>query len=155
MEFGLIFNLLILSHYLISEFNEVEKSAFGNEAVDFLIVLSKNFYVYFSIIYKILDVKICNKNKYPELKSFFDKFKQEFETKIQIIRNEVIIHKEKNNFRETIGSLFDTDFGGLHLKLFTNKKDKKSKDDFFELKPLVDAKTLEDYLNEFKKIVEK
>jgi len=142
-----------LSHFLLSNFNYVEKSAYSNMATDYLILLCKNFYIYFSIIYKIIE-KLNTSMDNLGVNNFFTRFNSEFKTKIQIVRNQIIIHKEKPDFRDTWGSGFDTDFGGLHLTLFTNKKDKHSGDGFFELKPFVDAKVMEDYLYEFKNIIE-
>jgi len=142
-----------LSHFLLSNFDYVEKSPFHSMATDYLILLCKIFYIYFSIIYKIIE-KFNNTKSNSEIKIFFKKFESEFEMKVQIIRNQVIIHKEKPDYRDTWGSGFDTDFGGLHLTLFTNKKDKHSRGGFFELKPLVDAKIMEDYLYELKGIIE-
>jgi len=108
-------------------------------------VLTKNFYVHFSIIYKLLE-KICKKNKF--FVGFFNEFEKNIGKNIQILRNEVILHQEKPNFRKTYGSSFDTSCGGLYINLYTN-------DGRFELKPFIDSKIIEDELLKLKKIIEK
>lgn len=108
-------------------------------------VLTKDFYVHFSVIYKLLE-KICKKNKIFD--NFFNSFKKNIGENIQILRNEVILHQEKPNFRKTYGSSFDTSHGGLYINLYTKNGD-------FELKPFIDSKIIEDELLKLKKLIEK
>lgn len=110
-------------------------------------VIIKDFYIHFSIVYKLLE-KVCKNSKNIILKNYFKEFDKKFGKNAQILRNEVIIHKEKNNFRKIHLSTFDTSCGGLFLKLITKKGN-------FELKPFIDAKIIEDQLLNFKKLIEK
>jgi len=136
-----------LSNYLLSNFNNVENSYYKKDAVDYLVVLSKNFYIYFSIIYKLIE-KIKKEAKNKDIDSFFVNFKLSLGKKIQIVRNEVIIHKEYKNYRDSIFSSFDTGNSGLHLFLKTKNGD-------FELSPFDDLEELNLCLDKLKKIVEK
>lgn len=140
-------NLNLLSHYLISHFEEIERDGFyGDNICNFLKTLAKDFYVHFSIIYKLLE-KIKNETQDKNIGELFKDFKLEFKHKIQISRNLAIVHKEKQDFLDTQNSLFDTSCGGLFLKLYT-------KNGIFEIKPFIDAKRIENYLLKLKKIIE-
>ncbi len=113
-------------------------------------VIIKDFYIHFSIIYKLLEriQRVCKGDNDVLIKKFFKGFKKSLGKNIQILRNEVIVHKEKSSFRKTHLSMFDTSHGGLFLKLHTENGD-------FELKPFVDSKIIEDQLLKLKKLIEK
>lgn len=133
-------------HYIIGQISGEE--SLRSDVFNNLDVLLNCFYIRFSIIYKLLE-KITKEIKNEETQKLFTRFKKEFKYKIQILRNEVIIHQEKPNFRDTKIALFYTSPEDIvFLKLYTERG-------IFELKPFRDAKIIEDYLFELKKILEK
>lgn len=131
-----------LAHYLCQRYqdesDEVAENIFNN-----LDVLVKDFSFHFSIIYKLIE-KIKKRITDKRIQGFFEKFKKEFEYKIQIFHNEVIKHKEKPNFRVPLSYSFTNSFS---FKVHTEKG-------VFKSDPFSDAKKIEDYLLELKNIIE-
>lgn len=133
-------------HYIIGQI--ITEGRLKSDVFRNLDVLLKDFYIHFSIIYKLLE-KINKEIKNKEIQKIFTQFKKEFKYKIQILRNKVIIHQEKIDFRDTKVVLFYTSSDDIvFLKLFTKKGN-------FELRPFRDAKKIENYLFKLKEVLEK
>ncbi|TSC95093.1 MAG: hypothetical protein CEN87_105 [Parcubacteria group bacterium Licking1014_1] len=111
---------------------------------DGMSVVIKDFYSHFSIIYKLLE-KIKNNIDNKDIREIFREFEKNCGKNIQIIRNQIHIHKEGANFYKNFGTVFSRDDGGT-LKIDTENGS-------FELKPLADFKNVELYLLKFKEIL--
>ncbi len=132
-------------HCLLGKLTE-EKDNF-KYIVNGLEVITKDFYVYFSIVYKLLE---NISGKYPKDKNItrvFTNLKKKIGKKVQILRNNLIIHMEKPDFKHTHGSILNTSHGGLFMTLITEQDD-------FDLVPLKDGKIIERCLYRFKEIFE-
>jgi hypothetical protein len=147
--------LNLLSHYILSNIDEVEKNSFfGLNIIDSLKVIAKDFYIHFSVIYIMFEKINKDTDKDQNINKLFLQFQKEFKTNIQIVRNEVILHKEKPTYRDSYFTVFDTSGGGMALSIYASGNNKDSKETEFKLKPFVDAKRIEEYLIKLKKIVE-
>ncbi|MFW6173901.1 MAG: hypothetical protein ACOC5T_09165 [Elusimicrobiota bacterium] len=136
------------SHCLLGEIAEMDDSLF--ECVwGGLEVVTKDFYVHFSIVYKMLE-KIC-KDDYSgrkKLNNFFTNFDKNIGKNVQILRNNLIIHTEKSDFKQPHGWVFDSSQGGLSMVIMTKENEE------FNLNPLKDGKMIEENLFKLKEVIE-
>lgn len=98
-----------------------------------LLVFSDSFYVHMSTLYLLLK-QLGEKHK--NVKRLLS-LNQKFFTRIQIIRNNILIHKEKPDYKKQLGSMSATDPSHLiEHKVVVIEKDGSQK--IYTLKPLLD-----------------
>lgn len=112
-----------------------------------LLVLSKDFYLHFGIVKKLINKLLKDINN-QNIKSIF-LAKKKFWDKINDIRNHILVHKEKKDFFNIKLSFQGTHPRGIYIDLtYTNKEREKER---IEILPLVDVAEVESFLKELAK----
>ena len=129
--------------------NLADKNENTSILFDSLIVMSNSFYVYLSTIYLLMK-KISK--KYNSINKLLLLNKIYFEDRIQIIRNCILIHKEKDFYKKPLFSLKSTDASHLieNEIIVCDNKGNKTK---YILKPLKDVDLMFQLLNNFEDLL--
>ena len=99
-----------------------------------LLVMSDSFYIHLSTIDKLLDL-LSAKDEYVKL--LVSRNRKFLKNRIQVIRNNILVHKEKPDFRHRLGELSSTDPEyGITQKMLVLEPDGTEKT--IILKPLKD-----------------
>jgi hypothetical protein len=114
-----------------------------------LIAMSNFFYIHLSTIYLLMKK---NSKKYSSINKLLLLNKKYLENRVQIIRNCILVHKEKNFYRKALFSVKSTDASHLieHEMIVCDNEDNKTK---HTLKPLKDINTMFKLLNNFEDLL--
>jgi len=139
-----------LFNIAINRLSETENQDEMIMIFDALCVFGKNFYIHLGIIRKLV-CKLIKKSSDNELRELYEKNKEYWE-KIRIIRNNVIIHKEGNNYIIPTGFRSQaTDPSGISIEFqYLTKGEKKT----IKMIPIDDACKAKEFLKKLKNILE-
>lgn len=110
-----------------------------------LVIMSNSFYIYLGIIHSLLR-KIIKIHK--EISTCIFSFNKEYFDKIEIIRNHILIHKEKPNFKDIVVSMSATDSKNMieyHVFVINGKT---KEEEIYLFKPVEDIIFMHKILNE-------
>ena len=117
---------------------------------DALCVFVKDFYIHLGIIAKLVD-QLTKKSSDKDIKDLYDKHVRYWK-KINIIRNNIIIHKEKNNFIIPRFKTQATDPSGISIELkYLSEEGIK---ETIEMIPIDDLCIAKKFLEKLKNILE-
>lgn len=133
-----------------SRFSETENQDEMIMIFNALCVFGKNFYIHLEIIRKLV-CKLIKELSDKELRELYEKNKEDWE-KIRIIRNNVIIHKEGNDYIIPTGFRSQsTDPSGISIELqYLTKRGEKT----IKMIPIDDACKAKEFLEKLKNILE-